>query len=66
MKDIVKIYMIKISKNISKNFDFCRIDLYKINNKIYFGKITFVLQATELSDSIRPNKYDMMIGSEWL
>ena len=58
--------MIEISEDISKNFDFCRIDLYKIKNKIYFGKITFVLQATELSDSIRPNKYDMMIGSEWL
>tara|TARA_B110001469_G_C9636403_1_gene319188 strand:+ start:995 stop:1780 length:786 start_codon:yes stop_codon:yes gene_type:complete len=58
--------MIKISKNISKIFDFCRIDLYQINNKVYFGEITFVPGAAELSDSIRPRKYDMLVGSVWL
>ena len=46
--------MIEISEDISKIFDFCRVDLYEINNKIYFGEITFVPGTTELSDSIRP------------
>ena len=58
--------MIEISEEISKKFDFCRIDLYEINNKIYFGEITFVPGAAELSDSIRPKKYDIMVGSKWL
>ena len=58
--------MIKISEDISKIFDFCRVDLYEINNKIYFGEITFVPGAAELSDSIRPKKYNIKVGSEWL
>ena len=65
-KPINYMKMIEISEGISKKFDFCRVDLYEINNKIYFGEITFVPGAAELSDSIRPKKYDMFIGSKWL
>lgn len=32
--------MISISKALSKKFNFCRIDLYNSNNKVYFGEIT--------------------------
>ena len=32
--------MIEISKELSKDFIFARIDLYNINGKIYFGEIT--------------------------
>ena len=32
--------MISISKSLSKDFKFCRIDLYNSNNKVYFGEIT--------------------------
>ncbi len=33
--------MIEICKKLAKNIPFVRIDLYLINNKIYFGEITF-------------------------
>ena len=32
--------MINLSSIISKNFDFCRVDLYSHENRIYFGEIT--------------------------
>lgn len=32
--------MIEISRKLSEDFIFCRIDLYNINGKIYFGEIT--------------------------
>ncbi len=33
--------MITIAANLSKGFDFVRVDLYEINGKIYFGELTF-------------------------
>ncbi len=33
--------MIKIAQDLSKGFPFVRIDLYEVNNKIYFGEFTF-------------------------
>ena len=33
--------MIKIAEKISKEFPFVRVDLYEINEKIYFGELTF-------------------------
>ena len=33
--------MIKISEKISADFPFVRVDLYEINEKIYFGELTF-------------------------
>lgn len=33
--------MIRISKILSKDFDFVRVDLYDINGKVYFGELTF-------------------------
>jgi hypothetical protein len=32
--------MIEIAKTLSKDFTFCRVDLYEVNGKIYFGEIT--------------------------
>ena len=33
--------MIDISKKLSKNFQFVRVDLYDVDGKIYFGELTF-------------------------
>ena len=33
--------MIEISKTLSADFDFVRVDLYEINGKVYFGELTF-------------------------
>lgn len=32
--------MIEIAKTLSRDFIFCRVDLYEVNEKIYFGEIT--------------------------
>ena len=55
--------MIKISEFISKIFEFCRVDLYEINSKIYFGELTFI-PAAGRSD-IKPEKFDYEIGKLW-
>lgn len=33
--------MIEIAKELSKDFDYLRVDLYNIDGKIYFGELTF-------------------------
>ena len=33
--------MLEISKILSADFDFVRVDLYDINGKVYFGELTF-------------------------
>lgn len=58
--------MIKISEKISKIFEFVRVDLYNVNNKIYFGELTFIPGAADESDRLKPDKNDKLIGSYWL
>jgi hypothetical protein len=55
--------MIKISEIISKKFEFCRVDLYEIKKKIYFGEITFVPAAG--TSNIKHVNYDYEIGRLW-
>jgi hypothetical protein len=56
--------MIKIAEQISKKIEFCRVDLYDINDKIYFGEITFVPEAGRRN--FNPLKYDYEIGKLWI
>jgi len=55
--------MIDISENISSIFEFARIDLYLINNDIYFGEITLTPMACNVN--INPTKYDLILGKKW-
>jgi hypothetical protein len=55
--------MIRISEELSKPFEFVRIDLYDVNNKIYFGEFTFV--PGNGGSDIHPHKYDKIIGTYW-
>jgi len=59
--------LISISENIAKNtgFDFIRVDLYYVNEKIYLGELTFVPASGNKKYMIRPEKYDLKIGSLW-
>ena len=46
---------------LSKNTYFCRIDFYEINNKLYFGEITFYpLSGFGI---FRPNEWNTIIGN---
>tara|TARA_B100000767_G_scaffold110418_1_gene105695 strand:+ start:5311 stop:6204 length:894 start_codon:yes stop_codon:yes gene_type:complete len=56
--------MIKISEIISSIFEFARIDLYLINNKIYFGEITLTPMACNVR--ITPPEYDLILGNKWI
>ena len=55
--------MVNIAKELSKPFEFVRIDLYDINDKIYFGEFTFV--PSEGGSNIKPKIYDKQLGSYW-
>lgn len=55
--------MIRISERISSIFEFARIDLYLINNKIYFGEITLTPMACNVK--INPPEYDLILGKKW-
>ena len=37
--------MIEISKTLSSDFDFVRVDLYEVNEKVYFGELTYTPES---------------------
>ena len=53
--------MKKISNKLSKDMVFVRIDLYDINNKIYFGEITFYPAGGCLP--FNPSQWDSIFGN---
>lgn len=52
--------MIEIARNLSKPFPFCRVDLYNVDGKIYFGEITFYTGGG--FNKIEPSKWDLKLG----
>lgn len=52
--------MIDICRKLSENIPFVRIDLYLINDKIYFGEITFY-PATGIG-RFKPQEWDLNLG----
>lgn len=53
--------MIEICTKLAANIPFVRIDLYNINNRIYFGEITF-FPASGMG-VFTPNEWDAILGS---
>lgn len=54
--------MIEIAKILSKDFDFVRVDLYNIKDKIYFGELTFTPFAGVLD--IYTDKFNEEMGKK--
>ncbi|MGI6713717.1 MAG: ATP-grasp fold amidoligase family protein [Bacilli bacterium] len=55
--------MVKIAETLAAPFPFCRVDLYNIENKIYFSEMTFTpAKGTLIFDD---DQADFIIG-EWL
>lgn len=50
--------MVEIATTLSKNFDYVRVDLYFVNNKIYFGELTF--SHEDGFAPFFPEKYDLI------
>ena len=53
--------MVNISKKLCKEFDFVRVDLYDIGNKVYFGELTFT--PADGAGAFYPIEYDLKIAS---
>ena len=54
--------MILLAEKLSKGISFVRIDFYDINNKIYFGEMTFY-PASGFGKFI-PQEWDLTIGEK--
>lgn len=52
--------MIQLATKLSKGHPFIRVDFYEINEKVYFGELTFF--PTDGMGLFEPEKYDMIFG----
>lgn len=52
--------MLEISKKVSKDIPFVRVDLYEINGRVYFGELTLYPSAG--FEGFKPAKYDRILG----
>lgn len=52
-----------LAKELSKDHQALRIDFYELNNKIYFGEITFTAGAGLLK--FYPDEWDYKVGEMW-
>lgn len=55
--------MIKIAKILSNDFEYVRVDLYSIEDKVYFGELTFC-EASGYG-KIEPVEWDYKFGELW-
>lgn len=55
--------MIEIARALSKPFPMCRVDLYNLDGKIYFGELTFYHGGC--CQEITPEEWDIRFGS-WI
>lgn len=53
--------MIEFSKILSENIPHVRVDFYEINNRIYFGELTFCTAAG--FSALKPDEYNRIIGN---
>lgn len=52
--------MIQIAEKLAQNIPFVRVDLYEINNKLYFGELTFFPGAG--LTKFEPDEFDRKFG----
>lgn len=55
--------MILISKKLSVDFEYVRVDLYSVRGKIYFGELTFSHGSGW--EPVAPKHYDFELGGYW-
>lgn len=56
-------YMVEMARTLSKPFPHCRVDLYNLDGKVYFGEITFYHGGG--CNNIQPEEWDYKMGS-WI
>ena len=55
--------MIEIAECLGKDFDFVRVDLYNLKNKVFFGELTHCPAGGYLK--IVPRSFDFEFGEKW-
>ncbi len=55
--------MVELAEKLSKNIPFVRVDFYVVNDKIYFGELTFYPGSG--MEEFTPNEWDYILGT-WL
>ena len=55
--------ILKVAKQLSEDFDYVRVDLYNLGNKVYFGELTFA--PNNGFAKIYPEEYDKIWGQYW-
>lgn len=55
--------MVNVAKELSKDFEYVRVDLYDIGSKIYFGEMTFCHASGW--DKLNSKASDLKLGSYW-
>ena len=55
--------ILDLAKKLSEDFDYVRVDLYNVNEKIYFGELTFC-DASGFG-KFTDKKWDYKFGSYW-
>ena len=54
--------MIELTQILSQGFPFVRIDIYEVNDKIYFGEFTFFPGSG--FGSLNPKKWNKILGDK--
>lgn len=55
--------MKELAIKVSKDFDYCRVDFYEVNGKVYFGEITFTPGGG--MEVFSPIEWDCKLGKLW-
>ena len=56
--------MLEIAAKLSEDFPFARIDLYSLENKVYFGEITFYPWSGYME--FEPDEFDFVLGEKFV
>lgn len=55
--------MVQLAESLAKGFDFIRVDLYTLRNKVYFGELTFYTGGVSIK--FLPPSTDHILGEKW-
>ncbi|MFU8878566.1 MAG: ATP-grasp fold amidoligase family protein [Wenzhouxiangellaceae bacterium] len=55
--------MISVAEKLARSFDFVRVDLYAIMERIYFGELTHYPGAG--TSAFEPMSFDFDLGTHW-
>jgi hypothetical protein len=57
--------LVQVAETLSEDFDFMRVDLYSIDNKIYFGELTPYPGGVSSLRGFDTAKLDKVLGERW-